>query len=58
MKASKKDEKARAGIAEKVYEPTHNLLGENPYNVPKPIRPTFTAMKIPEVVAYIVDDQG
>lgn len=46
---------ARAEMAQFLYRPVYNVLGQSPYSVPKPIQPTFTSMKVPEVVEYFIN---
>ncbi|KAL2001287.1 hypothetical protein VTN02DRAFT_1954 [Thermoascus thermophilus] len=46
---------ARAEMARFLYRPVCNILGRSPYSVPEPIQPTFTSMKVPEVVEYFIN---
>ncbi|KAI0405760.1 hypothetical protein F4802DRAFT_170788 [Xylaria palmicola] len=45
-------------IAQFLYDPVYDLLGNDPYDVPVPIRPSFTSMKVPEVTQWVVSTYG
>lgn len=51
---AKKSTPDKSQMAESLYKPVCKLLGQDPYNVPRNIRPTFTSMKVPEVVEWII----
>ncbi|PHH90791.1 hypothetical protein CDD83_2640 [Cordyceps sp. RAO-2017] len=48
----------RADIASIIYSTVHDLLMNDPYDVPGPILDSFTAMKVPEAVEYLVTTLG
>lgn len=48
----------KAGIADLIYPTVHDLLKLSPYYVPDPILDSFTAMKVPEAVEYLVSTLG
>jgi len=48
----------RPKISQALYQPVYDLLGTDPYDVPEPIRPSFTSMKVPEVTEWVVDTYG
>ena len=56
--AAKANPPDRVAIGDLLYTPTRNRLGDSPYIVPSVIVDTFTTIKAPEVIEWVIKTQN